>query len=36
MTDPYCDCGACCTACGHDPGCMSLEVRGDEDQQTPA
>lgn len=26
MTDPNCDCGACCTQCGHDRGCMSREV----------
>lgn len=33
MTDPYCDCGACCTKCGHDPDCTSLQPRDDTDEQ---
>lgn len=23
---PNCDCGTCCDACGHYPGCISQEV----------
>jgi hypothetical protein len=31
MTDRYCDCGACCTQCGHDPDCQINDVpAGDE------
>lgn len=22
-TDPDCDCGACCTQCGHEPDCLT-------------
>jgi len=30
---PNCDCGACCSVCGHDPGCISRE--GSECQCPP-
>lgn len=27
--NPYCDCGACCDACGHDADCTSVDITDD-------
>lgn len=28
---PGCDCGTCCNACGHDPGCTSRQAEQVDD-----
>lgn len=30
-----CDCGTCCNACGHYPGCTSNQTTPDEDEENP-